>query len=184
MGLGRTSSHDLCGRSLASFTSGKAHQLPGADGRLPGIARVPSATTWSCSANLLRQHDGSCLFDQTRRNSFKISLPPRAPNLGLFYPPTDYPSSDTSAGGPEFAGGCCQQGALSTHEMELDELSLQRVFHQCGTPDIDVFAMAANKKCALFCTRGGQDPRSLGDGLLLDWTVWFLYVFPLLPLIP
>lgn len=39
-------------------------------------------------------------------------------------------------------------------------------------------------QCNLYCTSGGHDPRSLGDGLLLDWSTELLYMFPPLPLIP
>lgn len=76
------------------------------------------------------------------------------------------------------------RGALSTHELTVTMTSIQAAFLLWGTLKIDVFATAKNKKCHLFCTRGGKDPRSLGDGLLLDWTGKFLYMFPPLPLIP
>lgn len=76
------------------------------------------------------------------------------------------------------------RGALSTHELSLPMATVQEVFDQWGRPQIDVFATAQNKKCHLFCTQGRADPRSLGDGLLLDWRGKFLYLFPPLPLIP
>lgn len=76
------------------------------------------------------------------------------------------------------------RGALSTHELAVTMTSLLSVFELWGTPEIDVFATAMNKKCHLFCSRGGSNPRSLGDSLLLDWTERFLYMFPPLSLIP
>lgn len=75
-------------------------------------------------------------------------------------------------------------GALSTHELVVDDASLRQVFQWWGVPKIDVFAMVHNKKCNLFCSRGGMGPRSLGDGLLLNWEGRFLYMFPPLPLLP
>lgn len=75
------------------------------------------------------------------------------------------------------------RGALSTHEFAISMTTIQQVFDHWGQPEIDVFATAQNKKCHLFCTRGGADPRALGDGLLLDWKGKFLYLFPPLPLI-
>lgn len=68
------------------------------------------------------------------------------------------------------------------HELSVTTASLLSVFEVCGTPEIDVSGSAKNK-FHLFCS-GGGDPRSLGDGLLLDWTGKFLYMFPPLPLIP
>lgn len=44
--------------------------------------------------------------------------------------------------------------------------------------------MKQNSKCGLFCTKGGTDPESLVDGLLLSWMHKFVYLFPLLLLIP
>lgn len=76
------------------------------------------------------------------------------------------------------------RGALSLHELQVDPTTLLPVFHRWGTPIINVFATAAKKQCHLFCDRGWSDPRSLGDGLLLDWTGEYLYMFPPLPLLP
>lgn len=48
------------------------------------------------------------------------------------------------------------RGALSTHEMSASTISISKVFQLWGTPDIEVFATAQNKKCHLFCT--GLEP--------------------------
>lgn len=60
------------------------------------------------------------------------------------------------------------RGALSTLELSIDLASLQSVFEAWGTPTIDAFATAKNKKCLLFCLRGNWVPRSLTDVFLLD----------------
>lgn len=76
------------------------------------------------------------------------------------------------------------RGALSLHELCVTMTLLLSVFGMWGTPEIDVFVSAKNKKCHLFCSRGGSNLRFLGDGLLLDWTGRLLYMFPPIPLIP
>lgn len=48
------------------------------------------------------------------------------------------------------------RGALSLHELRVDPASLQPVFNRWGVPKIDVFALAENKQCNLFCNRGRQ----------------------------
>lgn len=61
------------------------------------------------------------------------------------------------------------------------------MFSLWGTPEVNVFASLTNKKCNTFCCWGCIDPRALGNGLLLWWTLqWtsqFLYLFPPLPLV-
>lgn len=70
------------------------------------------------------------------------------------------------------------------HEWSINSIYLDQIFLEWGTPAIDVFATPNNAKCPLYCTRGGRDPLSLGDGLLYDWNKDFLYMFPPIPLLP
>lgn len=75
------------------------------------------------------------------------------------------------------------RGLSPFHEIEINWTYLSEVFTRWGMPDVDVFATRRNKKCNAFCCRGGADPCSLGDGLLLPWTRKHLYMFPPVPLI-
>lgn len=70
-----------------------------------------------------------------------------------------------------------------THEWELNDALLWQIFHKWGKPLIDVFAIQQNSKCTQFCVRGGRDPMSMEDGLLLNWSNRHLYLFLPLPLI-
>lgn len=72
------------------------------------------------------------------------------------------------------------------HEWELNPkyFHLRQVFQCWGRPELDAFATKGNTKCALFCSRGGNDRTSLGDGLLYNWMGLSVYAFPPLPLIP
>lgn len=63
------------------------------------------------------------------------------------------------------------------HEWELNWTYLEPVILQWGFPEIDVFTSKSNKKCSLFCSHGGNDPRSLGDNLLLSWAGQHIYLF-------
>lgn len=69
------------------------------------------------------------------------------------------------------------------HKWTIRPEFIQPIFHLWGKPIVDVFATAQNTQCDLYCTRGGHDPHSLGDGLLLDWSTEYLYMFPPIPLI-
>lgn len=76
------------------------------------------------------------------------------------------------------------RGTLSLHELRVDPAALVPVFDWWGTPSINFFASANNKQCHLFCSSRSLDPRSFGDGIFLDWTGKFLYMFPPISLIP
>lgn len=69
------------------------------------------------------------------------------------------------------------------HEWELNNIYLKPLFDQWGYPTLDAFASAINMKCDNFCSRGGHDPNSVGDGLLAQWQGHLVYAFPPLPLI-
>lgn len=74
--------------------------------------------------------------------------------------------------------------STSIHKWELGDESLLPVFNAWGFTDVDVFATRHNAKRKWFCTRGGRDTLSKGNGLLLKWSGWFLHIFPPLPLLP
>lgn len=71
----------------------------------------------------------------------------------------------------------------SCHEWELNDQYLTPIFHTWGKPTLDAFATTTNAKCEKFCSRGGRDQKSVGDGLLFDWMNHSVYAFPPLPLI-
>lgn len=75
------------------------------------------------------------------------------------------------------------RGDAPHHDWELNWTYLRPLFLLWGHPEIDVFASRGNTKCRLFCSRGGADPDSLRDGLLLSWKHKHHYLFPPVPLL-
>lgn len=57
------------------------------------------------------------------------------------------------------------------------------LFQDWGVPEIDAFGIKWNMKCKLFCSKGGRDPDSIGDGLLIPWMGIFVFLSPPLPLL-
>lgn len=101
--------------------------------------------------------------------------------LGLLHPPL-HPIALHLSGVQNTTVDALSRAYSPFHEIEINLIYLNQVFHHWGTPDMDVFGTRSNK-CNAFCCWGGMDPRALGNGLL-SWSGRFLYLFPLLPLIP
>ena len=71
----------------------------------------------------------------------------------------------------------------TTHEWQLHSDALRLIFHNWGTPSLDLFATADNRVCHLFCSRAGKGRDSLGDAFTRHWNGQLLYLFPPFPLI-
>lgn len=87
--------------------------------------------------------------------------------------------SDHVPGTENVTAEILSRASTTIHKWELNNKFLQPVFR--ALPDIDVFANRCNVKCEQFCTRGGKNSLSKGDGLLLNWSGRSLYTFPLGP---
>ncbi|CAC5367143.1 unnamed protein product [Mytilus coruscus] len=61
---------------------------------------------------------------------------------------------------------------------------INKIFLEWGSPTIDLFASAQNRKCPVFCA-WDQDPTALTqDALSIGWDRMFAYAYPPLSLIP
>lgn len=69
-------------------------------------------------------------------------------------------------------------------EWSLNKAILNKIFLEWGSPTIDLFASAQNRKCPVFCA-WDQDPTALTqDALSIGWDRMFAYAYPPLSLIP
>ncbi|KAF7245960.1 Enzymatic polyprotein [Varanus komodoensis] len=71
----------------------------------------------------------------------------------------------------------------TTHEWELDKQLCEELFRLWGYPDVDLFATQQNSLCALYCSRAGVGPGSMGDALMVPWSNMTFYAFPPIPLL-
>lgn len=78
---------------------------------------------------------------------------------------------------------CLSRLTFQKHKWSLDDDTFLRLCSRWGTPHIDVFASATNKKCALFCSCTGDGLGSIRDAFLMTWSPDLLYLFPLFPLL-
>lgn len=67
-------------------------------------------------------------------------------------------------------------------EYELKERRFLQICRHFGTPKIDLFATALNKKCPIFASWGPDPDSSFIDAFTFKWTKYF-YAFPPFPLI-
>ncbi|XP_067398957.1 uncharacterized protein [Emydura macquarii macquarii] len=70
------------------------------------------------------------------------------------------------------------------HEWSLHQDIVACLFQRWGTPRLDLFATAENRKCPRFCSLRGREPGSLSDAFLIPWTGDLMYAFPPVPLLP
>jgi hypothetical protein len=69
-------------------------------------------------------------------------------------------------------------------EWRLNPSVVQKIFHQWGTPLIDLFASADNRQTQVFCSRFPEPQAYHVNALSLDWEGMFGYAFPPISLIP
>lgn len=73
---------------------------------------------------------------------------------------------------------------IESHDWELQKDVLKDKPLTWSTPDIDLFATLSNRKCEVFCSRGGMYQGSQGDALAMGWSLFSLpFVFAHTPIL-
>lgn len=68
-------------------------------------------------------------------------------------------------------------------EWQLSDTAFGKIVSSFGSPDIDLFASRANRKCHKYISWLGDSECASVDAFKGDWKTYFFYTFPPFPLI-
>lgn len=160
-----------------------AHQSFGTEGDPLCYPFLSTTPCWPSCSNSFGQHYGNQLYKPTRGHRVQIFLQVRSQKLDSLYCQL-YP----------FVGDACPRDrkghsrfthrrTSAIHEWELNSNFFPPVFQAWDFPRNRCLCHQTQCEMWQILHKRGRDPLSKGDRLLLDWSGWFLYIFPPLPLL-